>query len=143
MTIKYEEDFYAWTIEQSNMLRDKNINQLDFENLIDEIETLGRDIKHKLSDEFASIISNLLMWEYKPNLRYKSVQLDAEYNRKKVMFYLKDNPSLIKKTKEILDFAYKIGVLKAAKETLLEKEDFPLECPYTFDQIIDNGFYPS
>jgi hypothetical protein len=43
---------------------------------------------------------------------------------------------------EILIDAYKIGLLKALRETGLDKKLFPEECPYTFNQIMNDEFYP-
>lgn len=38
----YETDFYAWTQEQASLLRDRQWSQLDLLNLIEEIESLGK-----------------------------------------------------------------------------------------------------
>ncbi len=39
----YEQDFYQWTIEQSTALQERQIDQLDWENLTEEIEALGKE----------------------------------------------------------------------------------------------------
>jgi len=38
--------------------------------------------------------------------------------------------------------AYKLSIPVIEKETPIDMKDFPTECPYTFEQIIDNNFYP-
>lgn len=38
----YEQDFYGWTQEQAALLRAGRLNDLDIENLIEEVETMGR-----------------------------------------------------------------------------------------------------
>jgi Domain of unknown function DUF29 len=38
----YEQDFYAWTQQQSHLLQHQQWHQLDLPNLIEEIESLGR-----------------------------------------------------------------------------------------------------
>jgi hypothetical protein len=42
MSETYEQDFYAWTVQQAELLRSGKLRDLDFENLIEEIESLGR-----------------------------------------------------------------------------------------------------
>ncbi|MFB2837532.1 DUF29 domain-containing protein [Floridanema evergladense] len=41
----YETDFYAWTQKQVQLLRQRDLNNLDIENLIEEIESLGKQEK--------------------------------------------------------------------------------------------------
>ncbi len=38
----YETDFYAWTQEQAALLRHQQWNQIDLQNVIEEIESLGK-----------------------------------------------------------------------------------------------------
>lgn len=40
----YETDFYAWTQEQAFLLRKHQSSQLDLLNLIEEIESLGKQV---------------------------------------------------------------------------------------------------
>ena len=42
----YETDFYAWTQEQAKLLRKCQWSQLDLPNLIEEIESLGKQDKN-------------------------------------------------------------------------------------------------
>jgi hypothetical protein len=44
----YEADFYAWIQEQAELLRDRQWSQLDLPNLIEEIESLGRQDQQEL-----------------------------------------------------------------------------------------------
>ena len=43
----YETDFYAWTIEQATLLRKHQWNELDLLNLIEEIESLGKQQRQR------------------------------------------------------------------------------------------------
>ena len=38
----YEEDFYAWTVEQARLLRSGDLSAIDIENIAEEIESMGR-----------------------------------------------------------------------------------------------------
>ena len=38
----YEADFYLWSYEQAELLRQRRFSELDLPNIIEEIESLGR-----------------------------------------------------------------------------------------------------
>jgi uncharacterized protein DUF29 len=66
----YEEDFVRWTEQQSRALRDAagvgtNL-PLDWENLAEEIESLGRSQRHELRSRIAGILEHLLKLEHSP-----------------------------------------------------------------------------
>jgi Domain of unknown function DUF29 len=46
--ILYETDFYAWTQEQAELLRLGKLNALGIANLVEEIESLGKQQKQEL-----------------------------------------------------------------------------------------------
>ena len=64
----YEEDFVRWTEQQSSALRDAagvatNL-PLDWENLAEEIESLGRSQRHELRSRIAVTREHLLKLEH-------------------------------------------------------------------------------
>jgi hypothetical protein len=42
---QYETDFYAWTQEQARLLRERRWSDLDLDNLVDEVESVGKSDK--------------------------------------------------------------------------------------------------
>lgn len=46
--INYDQDFYGWTQEQAGLLRAGRLTDLDIENLIEEVETMGGSEKRLL-----------------------------------------------------------------------------------------------
>ena len=44
----YEEDFYAWTVEQARLLRSGEFSSIDIANVAEEIESLGRSDKREI-----------------------------------------------------------------------------------------------
>jgi hypothetical protein len=38
----YDQDFYRWALQQSQLLRERQFDQVDWQNVIEEIEDLGR-----------------------------------------------------------------------------------------------------
>lgn len=47
-TTLYETDFYAWTKRQAELLRAEEFEQIDWDNLIEEIDSLGAEQLHKV-----------------------------------------------------------------------------------------------
>ena len=139
---KHEEDVYGWAIYTAQLLRNKRMNELDFDNIIEEMEALGRSEKHELINRLSVLLSHLLKWQYQPTMRGHSWVYSIKEQRKQSKIHLKDNPSLKSKLDDILIDAYDVAISKAAKETTLDEKAFPQECPYTFDQIMNDEFYP-
>jgi len=48
MTDPYQNDFYAWAMEQATLLRAGRFSAADIENLAEEIESMGRGEKREL-----------------------------------------------------------------------------------------------
>jgi len=44
----YQTDFYSWTQQQAALLKARKFNELDFDNLIKEIESMGASEKKEL-----------------------------------------------------------------------------------------------
>ena len=45
----YEIDDYLWIEETVKLLKEKKFNELDLDNLIEELESLGSEKKHKIN----------------------------------------------------------------------------------------------
>ncbi|WP_394751785.1 DUF29 domain-containing protein [Crenothrix sp.] len=140
--INYEKDFYSWTIEQAELLRNGRFKDLDIANLIEEIETMGRSEKRELESRLTILLLHLLKWQYQEVRRGRSWQLSIDEQRIQFSKALKDNPGLKSVLNDLLIDAYKLAVIKAAKETKISKSIFPESCPWELAQLIDESFYP-
>lgn len=138
----HEKDVYGWALHTAKLLREKRMNEIDFDNIIEEIEALGRSEKYELMNRLSLIISHLLKWQFQPTLRGHSWVYTIREQRKQVKYHLEDNPSLKNKLEETLIKAYNLAIDKAARETSLSAKNFPIECPYSLEQIIGEEFYP-
>ena len=56
----YETDFYKWTQEMATLLRDRSYDQVDWDNLVEEIESLGRSEKRALTSQIVRLVKHLL-----------------------------------------------------------------------------------
>ena len=118
------------------------MDEVDFENIIEEIESLGRSEKHELTNRLSILITHLLKWQYQPMMRGHSWKYSIVEQRDQVKSIFEESPSLKSKLEEILKLAYKFSLSKAIRETGLEAKTFPQQCPYSFDEIMSDEFYP-
>jgi DNA-binding protein len=138
----HETDAYGWAVHTAQLLRDKKMNEVDFDGIVEELEEMGISNKHALTSRLTLIISHLLKWQFQPNMRSRSWTYTIEEQRKRAKIYINDNPSLKSKLDDIMIKAYDVAISKAASETSLDKKNFPTQCPYTFEQIMNDEFYP-
>jgi len=141
MTTKlYDTDFYAWTLEQSKLLQGANWQDLDIENLVEEIESLGKQEKRELENRLGVLIGHLLKWIYQPNMRSRSWQVTIRVQRQQIQRHIQQNPSLKSYLSDAIAVGYDLGLEIFFKETQLLDADLPEVCPFTNAQIFDPAF---
>ncbi|MBD2006805.1 MULTISPECIES: DUF29 domain-containing protein [Cyanophyceae] len=138
----YETDFYAWTQQQALLLQQQQWTQLDLPNLIEEIESLGKQQRAELRNRLSVLIGHLLKWEYQLERRSRSWLATIRVQRRESLKLLRDNPSLKPYLDEALQEAYENGRDLASGETNLPFSTFPQECRYTLEETLSEVFYP-
>ncbi|AWK43694.1 DUF29 family protein [Photorhabdus laumondii subsp. laumondii] len=142
MTTRYNSDFYGWTQEQASLLRSGDLSQLDRENLSEEIESMGNSQRNELESRLEVLFLHLLKWQFQSERQGRSWKLTIEEQRRKIARRLKKNPSLKSELSEISSDAYGDAIIAAERETNIRRSVFPETCPWTFEQIMDENFWP-
>ena len=62
----YETDVYTWTQEQAAALRDKHWAALDLEQLAEEVEDVGRNIRFAIEHQLERLLIHVLKLAYDP-----------------------------------------------------------------------------
>ncbi|NEP20281.1 MAG: DUF29 domain-containing protein [Leptolyngbya sp. SIO4C1] len=140
-TTLYETDFYAWTQLQTRLLRHHQWQHLDLPNLMEEIESLGKQQQRELRSRLAILTGHLLKWEYQPQRRSRSWLATLKIQRLEIADLLEDSPSLKAYLEAAIQKAYLKAVTLAAAETGLPEESFPPTCPYDLAVLLDSKFY--
>ncbi|MEA5579141.1 DUF29 domain-containing protein [Anabaena sp. UHCC 0451] len=138
----YEQDYSLWLKTTIEKLREHQFQAIDIDNLIEELETLGRSEKKALRSYLRLIVMHLLKWQYQPEKRSKSWQITIRNNRFEIEEVLQDSPSLKPQLAELLTQCYPRAVMEASDETGLPVSTFPSSCPFTIEQILDQNFLP-
>ena len=90
----YEEDFYAWTVEQARLLRSGEFSSIDAANIAEEIESLGRSDRRKLESRMTVLLMHLLKWQKQSKLRSRTWSGTILEQRRRIEKLLKESPSL-------------------------------------------------
>jgi len=135
-------DFAAWTEQQGRSLKARQVDDLDWDNLAEEIETLGRSERAEIRSRLAVLLRHLLKWQFQPAKRKPGWRASIVEARDQISEQLAASPSLRTYPAQVLSKQYEIARLRAADETRLSLHAFPEACPYTLLQILDPRFYP-
>lgn len=138
----YEQDFYAWSQEQADLLRGRRFEALDMDHLIEELESMGARERRELTNRLKVLLAHLLKWQYQAHLRSRSWAATIKEQRMSIEALLDDNPSLHASMDQQIAKAYRMARLLAVKETNLEECTFPETCPYALDEIEQEDFFP-
>jgi hypothetical protein len=117
-------------------------SDIDWENVAEEIESLGRSDKHQIDKRLARILEHLLKWEFQPEQRSASWEATLREQRIRLNRLLQDSPSLGTYPATALGGEYEIALLRAAAATGLPKNRFPAENPYRIADVLDPDFLP-
>ena len=134
----YEKDFYLWVQENLKLLKNREFHLVDWENLLEEIEAIGRSLFREVLKQMAKVMEGLYKWEnFKDHPEMYDWAEEVSRARRELREIFEDSPSLkaIAQNKDTLQRAWKLSV--RAMERCLKSHPFPQECPYTFQQIME------
>ncbi len=137
----YETDFCLWLETTADLLDKQSFNELDLENLIEEVKGMSRREKRELKNRLTVLIMHLLKWKYQPSKISPSWKSPIVEQRRQIEYLLEDSPSLKPYLLEIFDKCYQKARQDASEETNLELATFPVDKPFTLEQIITSNFY--
>jgi hypothetical protein len=137
---RYEDDLYTWVQEQVALLRAGRLDEIDAENIAEELSDVSSSQYDKLWSALRVLVMHMLRWDQQPEFRTRSWVYSIREQRKRYAKVLKKNPGLASRRDEALADAYDSARLWAAEETSLPVDEFPDECPYTWDDILERPF---
>lgn len=140
----YEEDAYLWYTENARLLKEKKFNEIDVDNIVEELESMGRHEQDRIQSVLTILFLHILKLKYQSNYEegLRSWKLSVVEHRDRALDYLKQNPSLKGHISDISTNAYKYARTKAAKETGLSLDTFPKTMPFTLEQALTIDWMP-
>ena len=138
----YERDFYSWCMEQARLVQEGCFAELDVDNVVEELESLGKEQAHKLGSSYRVLLLHLLNWRYQPNRRSRSWAGTIVRERLNAAEILAENPGLKPRVRSLFSRAYNGARREAAAETGLPLSTFPETCPFPLAKALDEDWWP-
>jgi hypothetical protein len=138
----YDQDYLLWLEDTLNLLKTQNYEKVDWQNLFEEIEDMGKREKRALESNLIILLIHLLKCQYQPEKRSGSWERRILEHRRRIKKALKDSPSLNPYLMTILEESYVEAVKQTKAETQLPLDTFPQKCPYQLMIILEDDFLP-
>ena len=128
----YEQDYLLWIEDIVHKLQTRDIKDLDFDNLIEEIESLGRSQKHELENRLGELFEHILKRTYvnMPDC-YRGWVESIDKQRVSIKRLLKQAPSLKPYFSQVFDEVYE-DTLKIVRRGYPQCK-FPDTWPFSCD----------
>ena len=133
----YDTDYYLWLQQTAKSLASRNVDALDWDNLLEEIESLGRREKKAIKSNLRIVILHLLKWNYQVEKRSQSWIYSIAEHRQRLYDDFETSPSLKRYCQEIFLQVYEEARKLASKETGLSLNHFPETCPFLLENVLD------
>jgi hypothetical protein len=137
-----DSDYYAWTLQTAERLRNGRVSEVDLNDVAQELEDMGKAQRHALASHLKVLIVDLLKWRYQPSFRGVSWRVSITNARDEIAELLEDSPSLRSSISELVARRYPAARGRADLETGLSDEPFPQTCPFAEDQMLDTAYWP-
>jgi hypothetical protein len=140
-----EEDFHGWLLDQAAALRARNYEALDWEHLAEELEGMAVGERREVRNRLTTLLMHLLKLKFEPEevWRHNSWRSSIIEARRQILNILEDSPGVFQgRREEVLAKTYKDARKDAAHDSRLPLNTFPEECPWTYEQIMDEDFFP-
>lgn len=132
----YEEDYAAWLEAQVALMRADRWSEIDKDNLLDEVESLGRSEFNAFVSAIRVVLMHMLKWDFQEDYRSRSWANSITGHRHRIEKALGDNPSYRARIDEASHEAYQRALLEAADETRYPVRLFPQQLPYSWEEIM-------
>jgi len=141
----YESDYYLWVLETVKQLQNRNLEAIDWENLIDEVSDLSRREKQKLRSLLTRLMEHLLKlkyWEFQLKDNETHWKREILNFRQQLQEILADSPSLKPYIEEVYPECYRKGRKLASTASELPLASFPESPIAPLDQVLDENWLP-
>jgi hypothetical protein len=148
----YHSHLQLWIEQRIQQLQNHEFESLDIEHLIEELVNLGKSEKNTLRSNLKIFLTHLLKFKIQhdvPDSMKGSWYSSVIEHRQRVLDNLADTPSLKSFLMEAVEKAYpdarkvgiKEGTLAKFGVRVPEDSEYPITCPFSIGQILNEDFY--
>ena len=152
----YETDLYSWTREQAAALRRRDAAAIDWDNVTEEIESLGRSEVKAWTSTAAQAIRNMLKIQYWPSATEAAVSgwmKEVWTFRRAMADTITENPGLQARYAKLLEKAWRTGRDAVVDDLVVDgargqgtarrkslrrewQSRIPQQCPWSLEEIV-------
>jgi hypothetical protein len=141
----YDQDYQLWIDDTVASLQSRNFDALDLENLIEEIESLGRSDKRSLKSYLMRLCEHffkLCYWEAERDRCFRGWDLEITNFRIRIRTILEDSPSLRRYLEDSFLAEYHNARRIFLKSGSLKSSTIPEQPWFTLEQALDHDWLP-
>jgi hypothetical protein len=135
----YETDFNLWVEKTVEIIKNRDVKNMDWENLLEEIEDMGASQKRSLDSYMQRLIEHILKlkyWHSELDRNEKGWRSEVVNFRNRINRLLKKNPSL----KNYLVSEY-LDNYQDAIAAMSEKFDIPSDSMISVNEIMNKDYF--
>ncbi|MEQ9232957.1 DUF29 domain-containing protein [Coleofasciculus sp. E2-BRE-01] len=136
---RYKTDYYQWIQETINQLRERNFNQVDWNNLIEELESMGKSERRAVLSLLTRLLEHLLKlsyWEAEKEYSRNLMAAEIVNFRAQIQQRLEDSPSLKPELDAMYAKAYPVAIKSVSKLFSLPKDTH-----ISLEQALDEDWF--
>ena len=140
----YETDYMLWLETTLEQIKSRQVDRLDWDNLAEEIEGLGIELRHKVDSYLRQLLIHLLLYQY-----WESEKELCGAGWRDEIDNFRDELETLLESKTLYNFfltrihlIYPKARKRAIRKTGLSPNCFPEQCPFSAEQLLDLDFYP-
>ncbi len=138
----YEHEYDRRLAEMVKLLKNRDLEKLDYDNLIEELQALGRSEKNAVKSLLLQIIVHLMLYQFWQLAKERNANhWAAEIITFRVQLEDKLTTNLRNYLAEELSKIYQNALLIVQKKTQLNS--LPEKCPYSLEQLLDKQWFPN
>jgi hypothetical protein len=138
--ILYETDYNQWVNETVQQLRERQFDGVDWDNLIEEIEDMGKSQKRALESFLTRLVEHLLKlsyWESEKERNSNHWKSEIVNFRYQIHKRLKESPSLRPELESIYAEIFPVAIKAVSQLFPLEKDVY-----ISLEKTLDNDWFP-
>ena len=140
--ILHNQDYAHWLEVTVEQIRSRDLQNIDWDNLIEEVEDLGREQRNKVESFLRQLLKHLLLYQYweSEKSRCSNGWIDEIDNFRSELEILLRSKTLYNYAESILEAAYNKARRSASLKSNLK--NLPNICPYSLLEILDPDWLP-
>jgi len=140
----YEQDYPEWLDITLSQLQNRDLENIDWEHLIEEITALGNEQRRKVESYLRQLIKHLLLYQYWETEKFYCAKgwIEEIDNFRSELDLLLESKVLYNHCEKVIHKIYIKARNNTIRKSQLSPEIFPETCPYSLTEILNPEWLP-